>query len=181
MGRENVKKAYQSSVQRLGLYRNITYGLNAIWLLCTLTLYSEEDGGGYGIGTWSGLSFWFGQEYLMITLLTYLFSPAFDSFGTIVDCNDVTDPKVLGHYSYAQDCLWVCWIVQFGTLLSRYFWFLYLVIPLFVVYQIVTRVGPMILQYLMAGQEGGSGGGGQGNQGPKTLAQRRAEAGKRRF
>ena len=178
MGRDNVKKSYRNSVSRLALYRNISVLINVAWLLATMFLYSEEDGGGYGVGTWCGLTFWFGQEYAMVALLNFHFSPTKDASGNILDCNDVTDAATLGYFSYAQDCLFVCWFVQVLSLVSRYFYLIYLIVPMYATFKIISFGGPHLMKWLLASDkpEGGGGGGGQ-----RSLAQRRAEAGKRRF
>jgi len=177
MGRDNIKKSYRSSLARLALYRNITIGINGVWLLATLFLYSEENGGGYGFGTWFGLCFWAIQELAMIFVLQFHFSPKLDPSGNVLDCNDITDTSTLGYFSYAQDVLFVCWFVQTLSLLTRYAYIIYLIVPLFVGYKAVTLAGPHVLSWLLRSDDASSTTNAQGSR----LAQRRAEAGKRRF
>eukprot|EP00760_Papus_ankaliazontas_P038614 PhM_4_TR9210/c0_g1_i1/m.68980 len=181
MARDNIKKAYRASNERLALYRQVTYGINALWLVFTLFLSAEENGGGWGIGTWFGLGFWFGQQYLCEWALQFHFAPAFDAAGNILDCNDITDPLMLGSFSYAQDALWICWATQVLTLVSRWFYVLYAVVPGFALYKGLSLALPFVFQFIFTKDGDAAATPGAGGSARDRLKQKRQEAGKRRF
>ena len=184
MGRENAKRAYRNSRRRIRLYLIITAVINIFWLLVSGTLRVNLSGL-RNISVWFPLFLWLLQQLTMIWFLYKAVSPSFDEYNNLLDSQDITNAQVLGLYSYAQDFLWLCWVIQAGSLYSSRFYIIYGFMAIYVVYRVLTLLGTFIWAWLGTGShetsESTSNASRNAPRSSRTIAQRRAEAGRRRF
>ena len=180
MAKDTAKKNIKSNASRLRTFLIITVAVNILWLLqplffssssTTKSISTTEEGDEVEIivddpNAWTlfqiiyHLLFWVSQEFFAYQQLYKAGQPEYDSMGNLQSCTDLSDPAQLGLLSYAQDLLWSCWALQLLTqYVSKKFWYLYWLIPIFAVYKIfVSFIKPML------GLASGALGGGQQQQ-----------------
>jgi hypothetical protein len=148
MAKDTAKKALKATTERLALYNYITVGINVLYVLVALW---QNSFGMPSFTTIFAATFWYGQEFIMMYLLKWRATPSFGPGGEVVDCPDITQVEQLGVFSYAQDCLWISWICHVGTMVTWWFWLLYVVVPLFAVYKLWDIVlWPALKSFLMS-------------------------------
>ena len=132
MAKGTAKANVKTNAKRLLVFRLLTLGLGA---LHATAIYMRDS-----MDFWPlmGISFWTGQQLLMISLLAKAGAATYDAEGNIIDCIDLADPKQLGFYGYAQDILWVCWLLQPLSLVWELVAYLWAVIPVFAAYKLWT-------------------------------------------
>jgi hypothetical protein len=160
MAKSTAKKNVQTNQTRMLTFLAITVGLNVCWLL--YALYLDKS-------TWTTwelcrtMGFWLAQELLALRLLWSAGAPVYHE-GQLVECIDLSDTAQLGFMSYAQDLLWVCWIIQFlSQFVFRAAWLLYLVVPGYAFYKLWQKaIGPFLemRRQQREAQANGEGGGG---------------------
>ena len=152
MAHDTAKKNNKKNLARLWKFRLITLVVNAVYCFFTIIFNQSFVPGMYDV---LGLLFWFSQEWIAITLLKVRGAPTTDeASGEIIDCADLSKPEDLGYYSWAQDMLWICWVVQLlVTIVSPYFWAIYAIIPLFGLYKAWSFVIYPLLSHLLGGRK----------------------------
>ena len=107
----------------------------------------------YLISFWSlfEAAFWASHYSAALFSLTALGRPTLadptNPKSEVIECADLSDPKQLGLYSYAQDILWWCWFCQFSyDLVTKYAIALYFPIPCFIAYKIFTGIVSPVLE-----------------------------------
>lgn len=175
MAKGTAKANLKNNAARILHFQEITIAINAIHFLMGVWATGSITPSVWDVVV---LAFWLVQEWGMIYLLKLQGQAECDSNGDLVSCRDISDTEQLGIYSYAQDCLWVCWAVQLlVALVSSYFVVLYFAIPGFAIYKlwgIVFR--PLLSRFFGGGGNDGEDGEGK-EQGDynKTRAQRRKD------
>lgn len=145
MAKDTAKRNAKKNAARIQNFRVITLSLLAI----SIAFYWMYDGFP-GWRGWMLFAFWFSQEWYAISLLAARGAPATDpSTGDIVDCVDLSEVEQLGFFSYAQDCLWVCWFVQLlSAVFSAWFALLYSVVPMYALWKAWSTVlSPLLSMY----------------------------------
>ncbi len=181
MARETAKKNLKSNAARIAFFRQVTGALLVLQLVSAwFHSHPADDSSRTAsvssvLGFLACLTFWFGQEWLCISLLEKSGAPERDANGELLDCTDLSDPQQLGVMSYAQDVLWVCWAVQFlVTVVSSYCVILYLPVPILAVVKAFTSfVSPMLAARRSQQQEDSKGE--RGDDARSRLQRRREE------
>ena len=112
------------------MFKQITIGLNV-----ALAAYYLYNGQLLNFRTIVMFAFFAVQEYFALVLLERHGKVAYDNFGNIVECLNLSDPKDLGMHSYFQDLLWICWAVEAILAFTWYGWILYLIVPTYGAYK----------------------------------------------
>eukprot|EP00796_Vickermania_ingenoplastis_P010747 gene10747-7475_t len=175
MAKDTAKKNWRRNEVRMKTFTIITAAVNIIY--CAVVLHYR---GGY-IRMVDVLSvlFWAGQEYYCLRALQRFAAPTFAPDGSLQRCPDVSDPAELGIYTFAQDMLWVCWLVQTLCNLHHAFIVFYLPVPATIIYKGYTLARPFLPGWLggaVQQQEGRE----EDQAAPQTREERRREAIKRR-
>ena len=144
MAHENAKKNARNNAARLFKFRIIAAVIAASCFLLDAFVIGRS-------ATWWGMllwvAFWGAHNFIPLFFLTALGKPDRNpATNEIIDCVDLSDPKQLGIYSYAQDVLWFCWFLQpLQALFSNWFMLLYLPIPGYAGYKLFSSVlGPLL-------------------------------------
>lgn len=179
MAKETAKRNVKANAARIQKFRLMTIVLAAIQFG---GLYFRGDAADF----WSlvDLAFWTGQEWFMVRLLASAGSASYDQMGNIDSCIDLSDPKQLGFYGYAQDVLWLCWALQpsvfFISPSLRYLW---AVVPIFAVWKAWTGLIKPMLAMRGGGaeqQQPGAEAPAEESNDPRNRLQRRREAAQKR-
>uniref|UniRef100_A0A0A9XT67 Transmembrane protein 208 n=1 Tax=Lygus hesperus TaxID=30085 RepID=A0A0A9XT67_LYGHE len=131
MAKENAKRNRQRNATRMYVFDVITIIVNVVYI--TLIMY--RNGGLPRFRNLFALAFWAGQEYISLHFLKQIAAPTYNAQGELVYCIDASNPQELGYYNFAQDMLWMCWVVQ--TLCNVHFAFIvfYLPVPATLIYK----------------------------------------------
>ncbi|KAG5512296.1 hypothetical protein JKF63_07818 [Porcisia hertigi] len=145
MAKETAKKNLKKNMARMRAFSMITAALNCVYVFVIL----YRNGGLPSFRDLMAISFWAGQEYMAYTTLNKLAQPTIGSDGALLDCIDVSNPQELGHYTFVQDVLWVCWVVQTLCILHPAFIVFYLPVPATLIYKLWgTLLKPLVSAYL---------------------------------
>eukprot|EP00993_Chasmostoma_nieuportense_P004636 NODE_5294_length_673_cov_145.934066_g5131_i0.p1 GENE.NODE_5294_length_673_cov_145.934066_g5131_i0~~NODE_5294_length_673_cov_145.934066_g5131_i0.p1 ORF type:complete len:180 (-),score=30.55 NODE_5294_length_673_cov_145.934066_g5131_i0:82-621(-) len=123
MAKDTAKKAHKSNQSRLQSYFIISLVINVIYFVWRIWWLNDSFFFLNGVGFLLLIG---GELFALKGLISYA-APQYDSDGRIDSCNDLLN--IEGMTSYLQDVLWISWFVQLTTLLSKWFWLVYLVIP----------------------------------------------------
>lgn len=170
MTKDTAKKNWRRNVARMRIFAIITLAVNVLYT-CVI-MY--RNGGLPGIRDLVAIAFWACQEYFCYSALNAFGRPVFGEDGQLMDCADASSPKELGYYSFAQDVLWVCWVVQTLCNVHGAFVVFYLPVPATVMYKAWT----MFLKPMLAARGSGGedeGGPQQQGGGPQLSRQERRQ------
>ncbi|KAH9577713.1 SRP-independent targeting protein 2/TMEM208 [Trypanosoma melophagium] len=168
MAKDTAKKNMRKNETRMRVFTLFTLSVNVISII--FLMYSR--GGLPSLGDLLGLVFWAGQEYVALSLLKRVATPLYSPTGDLLECADVSNPAELGVYSFAQDVLWVCWVVQLLCYLFHWaFVVFYLPVPATAMYKAWQLVGPLIMQRFYPADAGNAKTDGM----PRTRAERRRQ------
>lgn len=149
MAKDTAKKNLKSNARRINVFTIITLAVNAIYAGAIL----YRNGGLPGISDLVAIAFWGAQQLFALNALKKLAEPTLGPSGELLDCIDISDPQQLGIYTFAQDALWVCWVVQALCVVHSAFIVFYLPVPATLLYKIWNSV----LKPLLAASGGGGG------------------------
>ncbi|ORC91213.1 uncharacterized protein TM35_000062180 [Trypanosoma theileri] len=170
MAKDTAKKNMRSNESRMYVFTLLTLAVNILSII--FTMYFR--GGLPSFGDLVGLGFWAGQEYVALSLLKRFAKPVYSSTGDLLECPDVSNPQELGVYSFAQDVLWVCWVVQLLCYLFHWaFVVFYLPVPATAIYKVWQFVGPLLMQRFNPGASSNGDAGADGM--PMSRAERRRQ------
>ncbi|KPA73691.1 hypothetical protein ABB37_09620 [Leptomonas pyrrhocoris] len=184
MAKETAKKNLRSNNARMRVFAAITAAVNALYVFAIL----HRRGGLPSFTDLLAIVFWAGQEYAAYRTLHKLAQPTLSPEGDLLDCIDASNPTELGYYTFVQDMLWVCWVVQLFCILHPAFFVFYLPVPATLLYKLWTTVlRPLASMYFGGGGQGGQPGaqdnGGAaagGSAAPRNRQERRKEEQKQR-
>lgn len=177
MAKDTAKKNWKKNVARMSVFSYITIAVNVVYLLAIL----YRNGGLPSFADLVAIVFWAGQEYFALGSLKAFAKPTFSPEGDLLDCADASNPKELGYYSFAQDILWVCWVVQVLCIIHPAFFVFYLPVPATIIYKIWGSVLRPLLASHFSGPRGAEGGDEQGSgDGARSRQDRRREEVKQR-
>mmetsp|Transcript_49714 Transcript_49714/g.57258 ORF Transcript_49714/g.57258 Transcript_49714/m.57258 type:complete len:184 (-) Transcript_49714:42-593(-) len=174
MAKDTAKKHWKSNEERLKFFQFTSLAILAVDVLVAV-LFSNS---GVTWGWTFMLAFWAGQYYITLRLLYFCGQPTFhETSGELIDCIDLKDPEQLGVYSYAQDLLWVCWVVETLSLYSWWGLVLYAPVPMVVTYKAWSMLlSPMISRFFSSGRpSAGQDDKSAAEADPRTRLQRRRE------
>jgi hypothetical protein len=140
MANTNQKRIIKENTKTFSQIQNITYIINIIYILYHIIYH------------WKTFTFFPILGYTMIISVYVLcigtikshMEPIFTEEGSMMveDLGKVTGTLV----EYVFDIIYLQWIIQIGvTVIHRYFWFVYLSVPLYLVY----NLGGYALQYIL--------------------------------
>ncbi|KAK7194851.1 hypothetical protein NESM_000406000 [Novymonas esmeraldas] len=175
MAKETAKRNVKKNAARMRVFAAITAVVNGVYIIAILA----RNGGLPAFRDLLAIGFWLGQEYLAYTTLNALAQPTYGATGELLDCIDAANPKELGYYTFVQDVLWVCWVVQPLCIVHPAFIVFYLPVPATVLYKLWGAVLKPLASAWFGGGGGGSGVDGDGaddNSGaPRSRQERRKE------
>lgn len=145
MAKDTAKKNWKKNEVRMRAFTLITIVVNIFY--CVMTLFYHRRGSVYMRDLFS-VGFWLGQEYLCLSALKSFAKPVFAADGSLQSCPDASNPQELGLYSFAQDALWVCWVVQALCSFHFAFFVFYLPVPATVIYKLGTLAKPFLPSWL---------------------------------
>lgn len=177
MAKDTAKKNWKRNETRMQVFLYITILVNAVYAVLVLW----RRGGYIRLKDILAFGFWLGQEYYCWRALKLFSAPTFNAEGTLASCPDASNPRELGVYTFAQDALWVCWVVQSLCCLHPAFFVFYLPLPATLIYKGYALARPLLPSWL-AGGSGGVPDGGEAAAGntTQTREERRREAIQRR-
>ncbi|EKG05478.1 hypothetical protein TCSYLVIO_003449 [Trypanosoma cruzi] len=154
MAKDTAKKNMRRNEERMRRFTICTLAVNVLSLV--FIIYHR------GSLPWFrdvvGVGFWAAQEFVALFLLKAFAKPTCSSTGELLECPDASNPSELGMYSYAQDLLWVCWVVELLCYLFHWaFFLLYLPIPAMALYQFWAFIGPLLLRRQPSADESSEG------------------------
>ncbi|RNF23142.1 uncharacterized protein Tco025E_02890 [Trypanosoma conorhini] len=141
MAKDTAKKNMRRNEARMRTFTVCTWAVNVL----SLAYLVYHRGSLPCLREVVGLGFWAGQEFVALALLKQFARPSYSSTGELLDCPDASNPSELGVYSFAQDLLWVCWVV--GLLCCLFHWaffLLYLPVPAMAMYKGWSLIGPLL-------------------------------------
>eukprot|EP01060_Flectonema_neradi_P002018 TRINITY_DN1121_c2_g1_i1.p1 TRINITY_DN1121_c2_g1~~TRINITY_DN1121_c2_g1_i1.p1 ORF type:complete len:199 (+),score=31.17 TRINITY_DN1121_c2_g1_i1:49-645(+) len=139
MARGNAKRNAHINKKRMALFKQITIGINV-----ALAAYYLYNGQLLNFRTIVMFAFFGVQEYFSLQMLERHGKPSYDSFGNVVECVNLSDPKDLGMHSLLQDLLWICWAVETTIAFTWYGWIIYLIVPTYGFHKVWKAFGPRL-------------------------------------
>eukprot|EP01130_Rhizamoeba_saxonica_P014746 TRINITY_DN6472_c3_g1_i2.p1 TRINITY_DN6472_c3_g1~~TRINITY_DN6472_c3_g1_i2.p1 ORF type:complete len:181 (-),score=27.68 TRINITY_DN6472_c3_g1_i2:184-690(-) len=120
-----------------------------IWAIYVLyRIYYHYDS--MDIWNWIGSSIFFGVWITAYFLFTSRATAQFDpDTGKLIDGGDDLSKGMIMEYSW--DLVYVNFMVQILTMFSNYFWLLYLSVPVYAIYKVIT--GVIVPYYKMKDQQ----------------------------
>lgn len=183
MAKETAKKNLRSNIARMRVFAMITCAINALYVFVIL----YRNGGLPSFKDLMAISFWAGQEYVAYSTLNNLAKPTLSPEGDLLDCIDAGNPTELGYYTFVQDTLWICWVVQLFCIVHPAFFVFYLPVPATLLYKLWgSALRPLFSMWIGGGQgggdanENGSAGDAGGSGAPRSRQERRKEELKQR-
>ncbi|KAJ1894928.1 hypothetical protein LPJ66_004888 [Kickxella alabastrina] len=148
MANQSAKRITQENAARLAILSKLLLGINGFYLFVRIILQ-------YKSLTWSEAIMYLGSvalEVFLYTNLQHVSRPRYDPGGVLIDSG--TDLSQPGLVSYMFDYIYISWFVHLLSLATRWAWFLYLTIPVYLGYMLF----PYIRQFLGSslGQQGGN-------------------------
>lgn len=173
MAKDTAKKNLRRNDTRMYIFTLITIAVNVIYVLRIM----YRNGGLPGFRDLLAIVFWVGQEYLAFSALQSVVRPKYNDQGELVECIDASNPHELGYFSFAQDVLWVCWVIQLLCCFHGAFFVFYLPVPATVIYKVWhLLLRPLLVARYGWGAEGGNeNDNSQGSEAPRNRQKRRAE------
>ncbi|KAJ1856091.1 hypothetical protein LPJ73_002233, partial [Coemansia sp. RSA 2703] len=123
MANQSAKRIAQENASRLALLKKLLMGVNGLYLFVRLFLQ-------YSSLRWTEFLLYLVTLALELVLFSSLQSsarPRYDASGVLVDGG--TDLSQPGLVSYMFDYIYVTWFVHVLSLVTRWAWMVYLVIP----------------------------------------------------
>jgi hypothetical protein len=178
MAKEAAKRNLRRNIARMRVFAMITAAINALYLFVIF----YRNGGLPSFKDLMAIGFWAGQEYAAYSTLNRLAQPTLSPEGDLLDCIDASNPTDLGYYTFVQDTLWVCWVVQLFCMLHPAFFVFYLPVPATLLYKLWGSVLRPLLAMYFEGRSGPAGADGEaGNSNaPRNRQERRKEELKQR-
>ncbi|ESL07308.1 hypothetical protein TRSC58_05005 [Trypanosoma rangeli SC58] len=167
MAKDTAKKNMRRNEARMRTFTICTWAVN-VFSLAFIMYYRSSLPSFWDV---IGLGFWAGQEFVALALLKQFAKPSYSSTGELLECPDASNPSELGVYSFAQDFLWVCWVV--GLLCCLFHWaffLLYLPVPAMAMYKGWCLISPLLRRRQASSEENAEGGAM-----PRNRAERRRE------
>lgn len=176
MAKETAKRNLRTNIARMRVFAMITAAVNAFYVFVIL----YRNGGLPSFKDLMAISFWAGQEYIAYNTLNRLAQPTLSPEGDLLDCIDASNPKELGYYTFVQDTLWVCWVVQLFCILHPAFFVFYLPVPATLLYKVWGSVLQPLVSMYFSRRAGGEASEGNGGCAPRNRQERRKEELKQR-
>ncbi|KAJ1722982.1 hypothetical protein LPJ53_002648 [Coemansia erecta] len=142
MANQSAKRIAQENAARLALMKKLFLGVNGFYLAVRLLFQ-------YSSLTWGTILLYlltFSLELALYRSLHTTSRPRYDSSGILVDAG--TDLSQPGLVSYMFDYIYISWFVHLLSLVTRWAWWLYLAIPVY----LAVAFGPYVMQFLGIGQ-----------------------------
>ncbi|KAJ1807755.1 hypothetical protein LPJ77_002813 [Coemansia sp. RSA 2523] len=138
MANQSAKRVTQQNAQRMSLLSKLFIGINAFYIFIRVVFQ-------YRSLSWTGSIMYLataGVETLLYMNLYSVSRPRYDPGGVLVSSG--TDLSQPGLVSYMFDYIYISWFVHVLSLLTKWAWALYFVIPVYV----GVLAAPYVKQFL---------------------------------